>query len=85
MPVLVKAPVSPVNPIDLPGSGRYTLASDVTHRLAVVLESPFNTVLDALTNEIDFSGASTEDEDAMDCEMAALKCKNGALTDGLPF
>ena len=32
-----------------------------------------------------FLGRNKDDEEQMVCEMAALKCKNDALIDALPF
>ena len=82
----MSAPVVVAAPINSPVSGRdVDLSSEVTYRLSVVLESPIDTIMSALQNGNDFSDARNEDEEAMDCEMAELKCKNDALIDVLPF
>ena len=60
-------------------------ASEVKDRLLDVLKSPMETIMQTFKNRNDYGGMDLDDEEQMECEMAALKCKNDALIDALPF
>ena len=48
-----------------------------------VLKSPIDTIVDVLQNAN--RDPSNEDEEAINCELAELKCNNDALLTVLPF
>jgi hypothetical protein len=97
VPVPTNSPISPpatapipVNgPINLPisGSGRDAQqASEVAYRLSMVLESPINTIINVLQDGNMFADTNRGDGmEQLDCDMAAVQCKNDALLDVLPF
>jgi hypothetical protein len=87
-PVSVSSPISPpvMAPVPVNTVRDAQQASEVAYRLSMVLESPIDTIINVLQNGNMFAGTNRGDgEERIDCDMAAVQCKNDALLDVLPF
>ena len=80
--------INPRNPTPSPSSSQASgaqQANEVKHHLLDVLDSPLDTIIQVFGNKNTLSDTTDDEEEEIDCEMSALKCKTESLNDILPF